>query len=207
MKRHGPWRAPVVLDNLIARKELAVMAAVFVDPGQSLAKDERGKSWWGDRQEEYDTLSPAYATFILTEILPEVRKHVLISDNPEARGIAGCSSGGIAAFTVAWQRPDQFRKVISFSGSFANLRGGQVYPALVRREGHKPIRIFQHVGANDLVANGVGSWLEVNKVMSAALDEKHYDHKFAIDQGTHCSVGAASILPDAMRWTWRDYPR
>lgn len=206
MKRDGYWRAPVVLDNLIARKELPVMAAIFVEPGQSIAK-YKGKPFLGNRQEEYDTLSAAYASFILKEILPEVRQHVHITDSAAARGIAGCSSGGIAAFTVAWQRPDQFRKVISFSGSFADLRGGQMYPELVRREKRKPIRVFQHVGANDLVLDGLPSWLEENNLVAAALDEQHYDHKYVVDYGTHCSVGAASILPDALRWTWRDYPK
>jgi len=206
MKRDGHWRAPVVLDNLIARNELPLMAAVFVEPGASIAK-YKGKPFLSNRQEEYDTLSGAYASFLLEEIFPEVRKHVHIADDAAARGIAGCSSGGIASFTVAWQRPDQFRKVISFSGSFADLRGGQVYPDLVRREKRKPIRVFQHVGTNDVVFAGLPSWLEENNLMSAALDEKHYEHKYVVDHGTHCSVGAASILPDAMRWTWRDYPR
>src|SRR5437868_5981536 len=113
MKRDGYWRAPVVLDNLIARKELPVMAAVFVEPGDSIAK-VKGKPFLGNRQEEYDTLSAAYGSFLLEEIFPEVRKHVRIADEAAGRGIAGCSSGGIASFTVAWRRPDQFLKVISF---------------------------------------------------------------------------------------------
>ncbi len=206
MKRDGQWRATVVLDNLIANKELPVMAAVFVNPGDSIGKS-KGKPFMSNRQEEYDTLSGAYVSFLMNEIFPEVREHVHIADNATSRGIAGCSSGGIASFTVAWQRPDQFRKVISFSGSFADLRGGQVYPNLVGREQSKPIRVFQHVGANDIVFEGLPSWFEENNLMSAALDAKHYDHKYVVDQGTHCSVGAASILPDALRWTWRDYPR
>lgn len=206
MKRDGHWRAAVVLDNLLARKELPVMAAVFVDPGVSIGKWDNGEPFYSNRSVEYDTLSAAYATFILEEILPEARKHVHITDDPEGRGIAGCSSGGIGAFTAAWQRPDQFRKVISFSGSFVNIRGGHVYPDLVRREDRKPIRTFLQVGANDIVTT-LGAALDTNKVMSAALDEKRYDHRFFLDQSTHCSVLAASSLPNAMRWTWRDYPR
>lgn len=207
MKREGHWRAPVVLDNLLARKEVPVMAAAFIDPGVSIAKSLRNKKKpaMDNRSVEYDTLNAAYASFLFDEILPEVRKHVHIADNPGARAIAGCSSGGIGSFTVAWQRPDQIRKVISFSGSFANLRGGQAYPEIVRQTKSKPIRIFQHVGANDIVFDGLPPWLEGNNLMSAALDEKHYDHKYILDQGTHCSVGAASTLPDAMRWIWRDY--
>jgi enterochelin esterase family protein len=204
MRRDGHWRAPVVLDNLIARKEVPIMAAVFVDPGAAIAK-YKGTPIRDNRSEEYDTLSGAYASLILDEILPEVGRHVRVTRDPAGRGIAGCSSGGIGAFTVAWQRPDQFRKVISFSGSFWDERGGQVYPTLIRKENRRPIRVFQHVGANDLVLDGLPSTFEENNLMSAALDGKHYDHKYIVDQGTHCSVGAASILPDAMRWTWRDF--
>lgn len=206
MKRHGYWGAPVVLDNLIAHKELPIMAAVFVDPGVSIARWQ-GKPIQSNRSVEYDTLSSAYARFLLDEIFREVRKHVRITNDPAGRGIGGCSSGGIASFTVAWQRPDQFRKVISFSGSFDDERGGQEYPALVRHENRKPIRVFQHVGAHDLALEGLLSTLEENNLMSAALADRHYDHRYVVDHGTHCSVGAASILPDAMRWTWRDYPR
>jgi enterochelin esterase-like enzyme len=108
---------------------------------------------------------------------------------------------------VAWQSPYQFHKVISFSGSFWNERGGQVYPALVRQENRKSIRVFQHVGANDLVLDGLLPTLEENNLISFAFDEKHFDHKYVMDRGTRCSVGAAAILPDAMRWPWRDYNR
>lgn len=207
MKRDGHYRVPVVLDNLIARKELPVMAAVFVDPGLSIGRDKEGKPIDKNRSVEYDTLSAAYATFLLDEILPEVRKHVKITDDPEGRGIGGCSSGGICSFTAAWQRPDQFRKVLSLSGSYTNIRGGQVYPSLVRQADKKPIRVFQHSDTNDMVVTGWGSWPEANKAMDAALREKGYDHKFVFGHDVHCGMHAASLIPDAMRWLWRDYPK
>jgi enterochelin esterase-like enzyme len=205
--RDGVWRAPVVLDNLIARKELPVMAAVFINPGVSIGKDEAGKSIIDNRSVEYDTLSAAYATFLLEEILPEIRKHIEITDDPNGRGITGCSSGGICAFTVAWQRPDQFRKVLSFSGSFTNMRGGNVYPSLIGKSDKKPIRIFQQDGTNDLVISGWGSWLEANKAVAAALDQKGYDHQLVLKPDAHCGMHGPSIFPEAMRWLWRDYPR
>jgi len=207
MKRHGRWRVPVVLDNLIARNDLPVMGAVFVNPGICIGKNPDGKPIDSDRSVEYDTLSPAYATFLLEEILPEVQKHIRITDDPNGRGICGCSSGGIAAFTVAWQRPDQFRKVLSFSGSFTNIRGGQVYPSLVRQADKKPIRIFQQSGSNDMVVSEWGSWAEANKAMAAALDEKGYDHQFVFGHDVHCGKEGPSLFPAAMRWLWRDYPR
>jgi enterochelin esterase-like enzyme len=207
MQRNAGWRTPVVLDNLIAKKELPVMAAVFVNPGYSIGKNSDGSPVDYNRSVEYDTLSSAYASFLLDEILLEVRKHVKITDDPEGRGIGGCSSGGIAAFTVAWQRPDQFRKVLSFCGSFTNIRGGQVYPSLVRQAEKKPLRVFQQSGTHDMDVPGWGTWSVANKAMSAALDEKGYDHKFVFGEDSHCGKQGPSILPDAMRWLWRDYPK
>jgi enterochelin esterase family protein len=206
VKRDGHWRLPVVLDNLIAHGQLPVIAAVFVNPGASTGHRD-GKPINSNRSVEYDTLSPAYATFLWTEILPEVRQHVHLREDASARAIGGCSSGGIASLTAAWQFPDRFRKVLSLSGSYANIRGGQVYPRLIRGAARKPIRVFQQVGAHDAVVEGWGSWLELNQAVSAALDEKHYDHKFVMTGDTHCGVENAAQVPQAMRWLWRDYPR
>jgi len=207
LRRDGPWRATVVLDNLIEKRDLPVIIGVFVDPGVAIAKYEDGRPYQNDRTVEYDTLSPDYATFLLTEILPEVRKHVSITADPEGHGIAGCSSGGISAFTVAWQRPDEFRKVLSFSGSFANLRGGQRYPEIVRREQRRPIRVFQLSDTNDIVFQELPPWFEANSAMAAALEERQYDHRFVYGNDTHCGLHGQSMLPDALRWLWRDYPR
>lgn len=196
VKRDGAWRVPVVFDNLIARKEMPVTLGVFINPGAQ--GDQKNRSL------EYDTLSDAYATFLVDEILPLVRAHAKITDDPEGRAIAGASSGGICAFTVAWQRPDQFRKVFSTIGSFTDIRGGGKYPDLVRAAERKPIRVFQQDGANDLV-NQFGSWPEANQRMNAALEEKGYDHRFVFGEGTHNPRHGAAILPDALRWLWRDY--
>jgi len=206
MKRDGHWRLPVVLDNLIARGDLPVMAAVFVNPGASSGRRD-GKPINSNRSVEYDTLSPAYATFLWNEILPEVRQHVHLREDASARAIGGCSSSGIASFTAAWQFPDRFRKVLSLSGSYANIRGGQVYPGIISATARKPIRVFQQVGAHDAVVEGWGAWLEANQAVSAALDEKHYDHKFVLTGDTHCGVENAAEVPEAMRWLWRDYRR
>jgi len=206
VKRDGHWRLPVVLDNLIAHGQLPVIVGVFVNPGASTGHRD-GKPINSNRSVEYDTLSPAYATFLWNEILPEVRQHVHLREDASARAIGGCSSGGIASLTAAWQFPDRFRKVLSLSGSYANIRGGQVYPSLIRGAARKPIRVFQQVGAHDAVVEGWGSWLELNQAVSAALDEKHYDHKFVMTGDTHCGVENAAQVPQAMRWLWRDYPR
>jgi len=214
VKRDGGWRVPVVFDNLIHKKEMPVTVAVFINPGDTPLKpgepprkrpDGRPASA-KNRSVEYDTLSDAYVRFLLEEILPEVRKTVKITDDPNGHAIAGSSSGGICAFTAAWERPDHFRKVFSTIGSFTNIRGGGKYPEIVRNSPAKPIRIFMQDGANDIV-NQFGSWPEANKAMHAALKEKGYDVKFVFGEGTHNSKHGASLLPDAMRWLWRDYAR
>lgn len=210
LTRDGVFRVPVVLNNLIAKGSIPVMAAVFVDPGVSYPKAPDGSPLNGgsNRSFEYDTVSADYATFLLDEILPQVKKHVRITDDPEGRGIAGYSSGGICAFNAAWHRPDRFRKVFSNNGSFVNIRGGNVYPDLVRQSERKPIRVFLQDGIRDALPSFPGlDWPEGNKAMAAALDEKGYDHRFVLGEGTHSPRHAAALFPDAMKWLWRDYPK
>jgi enterochelin esterase family protein len=208
------YRALTVFDNLIARKEMPVTIGIFIQPGDfPLKPGEKPRKRpdgrpapRANRSKEYDTLSDAYSRFLLEEILPEVAKRYNLTKDPEGRCIAGSSSGGICAFTVCWQRPDQFRKCFTTVGSFTNIRGGNQYPDLVRAAPKKPIRIFQQDGANDIV-NQYGSWPEANKAMAKALAEKGYDHQFVFGEGVHSSHHGTQIFPDAMRWMWRDYPK
>ena len=157
-----------------------------------------------NRSFEYDTLSDQYARFLLEEILPEVGKKYKLTEDPECRAICGISSGGICAFTVAWQRPDAFRKVLSHVGSFTNIRGGHVYPSLIRSTPNKPIRVFLQDGSNDL-DNQYGNWWLANQEMAAALKFKQYDYKFVGGTGQHSGKHGGAILPDSLRWLWREH--
>ncbi len=205
------YEAPKVFDNLIHKKEMPVTIGIFIQPGDIPLKpgEEPQKRKDGkapsrrNRSVEYDTLSDLYARFLLEEILPEVGKKYNLTKNPDERCIAGSSSGGICAFTVCWERPDEFRKCFTTVGSFTNIRGGNKYPELVRNSPKKPIRMFQQDGANDIV-NQFGSWPEANKAMAAALQDKGYDHKFVFGEGVHSSKHGTALFPDAMRWIWRD---
>jgi enterochelin esterase family protein len=207
------YKASTVFDNLIYKHQMPVTIGIFIKPGDVPLKPGEPPRKRPDgrpagpknRSLEYDTLSDAYARFLLEEILPEVGKQYNLTKDPEGRCIAGSSSGGICAFTVAWQRPNEFRKVFTTVGSFTNIRGGNKYPDLVRLTPKKPIRIFQQDGANDIV-NQFGSWPEANKAMAAALDAKGYDHKFVFGEGVHSSKHGTAIFPEAMRWMWRDWP-
>lgn len=208
------YKAPTVFDNLINKKEMPVTIGIFIKPGDKPRKpgepprkrpDGRPASP-ANRSTEYDTLGDKYSRFLLEEILPEVSKKYNLTKDPEGRCIAGSSSGGICAWTVCWERPDQFRKCYTTVGSFTNIRGGNKYPEMVRNSPKKPIRIFQQDGVNDIV-NQFGSWPEANKAMAAALDEKGYDHKFVVGQGVHSSNHGTQLFPEAMRWIWRDYKK
>jgi len=199
----GQFRVPVVFDNLIHRKEMPVTVGIFVNPGKFPAPGKAEKDWRSNRSFEYDTPSNQYARFLESEILPEVEKKVKLRTDATGRAICGISSGGICAFTVAWERPDLFSKVLSHVGSFTNIRGGDVYPGLIRKTERKPIRVFLQDGSGDL-DNLHGSWPLANLSMAAALRFMDYDYKFVYGDGGHNGRHGGVILPDALRWLWRD---
>lgn len=204
----GDFRATTVFDNLIARGEMPVTVAVFVDPGTSDAFAEK-RGWQPrptNRSVEYDSVSDAYARFVIDELLPAVTEQtgVKLTQNPELRAICGMSSGGICAFTVAWFRPDSFRKVVSHIGSFVDIRGGHVIPALVRKSDPKPLRVFLQEGANDL-DNQHGNWPLGNLQMANSLAYRNYDHRFVYGDGEHNGQHGGTIFPDTLRWLWRDW--
>ncbi len=200
----GHSRVPIVFDNLIHRGEMPVTIGIFISPGVVPPAKEGGKPR-KNRSFEYDTLSDQYARFLIDEILPAVGKDYNLTDDVQGRAICGISSGGICAFTVAWERPDAFRKVISYVGSFTNIRGGHVYPALIRKTEKKPIRVFLQDGENDL-DNLHGSWPLANRQMAAALKFANYDYRFEMGDGGHNGQHGGALLPDMLRWLWRDYP-
>lgn len=219
----GEYRIPYVFDNLIYRREMPVTIGVFINPGHTPTQTESTDQEWGDRTNnrgiEYNSLNDQYAKLIVDELMPELRKSYNISDNPDDHAIAGASSGAICAFTVAWQRPDVFHKVISTIGSFTNIRGGHVYPDQIRQSPTKPIRVFLQDGLNDnrgvRRTRGAGAptydpkwdWHAQNIKMVAALTEKHYDVNYTWGIGTHSNKQGGAIMPDMLRWLWRDYPR
>jgi len=204
----GQVRVPVVFDNLIAAGELPVTIGIFLNPGWFAEKFDEPQKWkapqgvGSNRSVEYDTLDAKYAEFLEKEILPEVGKNYRLTDDPEQRAICGMSSGGICAFTVAWERPDLFRKVLSHIGSFTNIRGGHVYPSLVRKTERKPLRVFLQDGSNDL-DNEHGSWPLANQEMAAALKFAGYDYDFVFGEGAHNGNHGGAIFPESVRWLWR----
>jgi enterochelin esterase family protein len=198
----GEFRVPIVFDNLIHAGAMPVTVGIFLNPGH--VGDTAPKIPWhaSNRSFEYDTLSDQYARFLLEEILPEVATRWKLTDDPEQRAICGISSGGICAFTVAWERPDAFRKVLSHIGSFTDIRGGHAYPSLIRKEPVRPLRVYLQDGEADL-DNEYGNWWLANLQMVAALRYRGYDHKFVGGTGAHDGKHGGAILPDSLRWLWR----
>jgi gluconolactonase len=206
------YKAPEVFDELIHKKEMPVTIGVFITPGQVKAPNEQALGRF-NRSYEYDTLSDNYVRFLLEELLPEVEskttsdgRPIRLSRDGNDRCIAGASSGAICAFTAAWERPDAFRRVFSAIGSYAGLRGGYVYPTLVRKYEPKPIRIFLQDGSDD-VNNFAGDWWMANQEMERALTFAGYEVNHDWGTGGHNNQHATRIFSDAMRWLWKDWPK
>ncbi|HCS51196.1 MAG TPA: hydrolase [Planctomycetaceae bacterium] len=196
------WRIPTVFDNLIAQGDMPPTIAVFLNPGHEMSKPRKDNKH-SNRGYEYDSLGDRYVTFLMDEIIPQVEERYNISDDPNMHAIGGSSSGAICAWTAAWERTDYFRKVYSSVGSFTHLRGGNIYPALVRKTEPKPIRIYMADTSGD-VDNAFGSWWWANQRMASALNYMGYDVRFDNAEGFgHNSDFGSAHFPDAMRWLWR----
>lgn len=200
----GGGYVATAFDNLIAKGEMPVTVAVMIRPGNFAG----GRS---NRSYEYDRLSDQYVRFLLEEILPEVEKTVSLRHDANSRAIAGASSGGICAFTAAWERPNEFSKVLSWVGSFTNIQagptfkeGGHNYEAMIRKAPKRNIRVFLQDGENDLDNNN-GNWPLANQQMAKSLAFAGYDYKFVFGQGFHSGKHGTAVFPDSLRWLWRDY--
>lgn len=187
-------RAAVVLDNLVHAGDIPPMVGVFVDPA-------------ADRNAEYDPFDGRYADVLVSEVLPRVRDVVRLSDDPRRHALCGFSSGASASFTAAWHRPDVFGKVIGFSSSFPQVRGGRPVSQLIALHEVRPLRVFLQVGHRDLGWDDPeDNWLAENLRVAAALAEAAYDVRLVLGDGGHDSNHAGVLLPDALRWSWRDDP-
>jgi enterochelin esterase family protein len=204
-----PARLLHVIDNLTAEKRIPVMVSVFISPG--MAGERRMRSI------QYDTVTDAYARYLLDEILPEVEKTVKLRKDGYSRAIAGESSGAVCAFTAAWFKPGEFSRVMSRIGTYTSIQwkpkgdglgsdldGGNIYPFAVRKQPKRNIRIWLSDGAEDL-ENNHGSWPLQNIQMANSLKMREYDFAFRWSLGTHSTSHGNAELPEALAWLWRDY--
>ena len=231
----GPGQLNLVrnaLDNLTISKDPnrtlpAFIAVAVQNGGNDGKKSERGL--------EYDTMSDRLAKFINDEVLPAVLQNseikasypkIAFTDNPWGRAVIGCSSGGAAALTMGWFRPDLFRRLIAYSGTFVDQQDDDApeeakYPLgaweyhsgmkLIETCEKKPLRIFTHVSENDLRSKDPEethhNWVMAGKRTAGALQAKGYDHRFVFSLGTgHCDRRVfEQTLGDALVWIWRGY--
>jgi gluconolactonase len=206
------WNASTVFDNLIARGELPVIVGIYVRPGVVKAADPKNALDRFNRSYEYDGLGDGYVRFLLEEILPDVEKRstsdgraIHLSQSGNDRAIGGSSSGAIAAFTAAWERPDAFTRVFSAIGTYVGIRGGDRYPGLIRKTEPKPLRIFLQDGSSDLNIYA-GDWWMANQTMERALTYANYELNHAWGEGGHSGAQGTSLFPDAIRWLWKGWP-
>lgn len=231
----GPSRMNLVrnaLDNLTISKDPERKLPAFIVIGvQNGGNDGKGS----ERGLEYDTMSDRYARFINDEVLPAVLKNkeiraaypkIAFTENPWGRATMGCSSGGAAALTMGWFRPDLFRRLITYSGTFVDQQDDDApeeakYPLgaweyhssmkLIENSKKKPLRIFTHVAENDLRAKDPEStyhnWVMANERTAATLKAKGYDYRYVFSRGTrHCDRKVfEQTLADTLIWTWRGY--
>ena len=201
----GGLKVPIVFDNLIQKKDMPVTIAIMVTPGViPPPKDVQAYPRY-NRSYEYDSPTDLYARFLIEELIPEVAKDYNLTKDATGRAICGSSSGGIAAFVAAWERPDYFSRVVSFVGSFTNLRGGERLASLIRKTEAKPIRIYMQDGTNDLDIYS-GSWFVGNTDVDRALTFAGYEHQFVVGSEGHNGKHAAAVFPDALRYIWKGYP-
>ncbi|NVK54772.1 MAG: esterase family protein [Alteromonadaceae bacterium] len=224
---NGSLRIQTVMANLIAQGAMPVTIGLFITPGNLSERypDDLGWSNPDHRWQEYDVVSDAYSRFLTDELIPEIARQYHLTNDPEQRAIGGTSSGAIAAFTAAWFRPDYFRKVYSAIGSFVSIGfrpkeydhqyGGHDYPALIRREPIRPLRIFMQDGVHDL-DNEWGNWFLANQQMAAAFKYANrqadktnqkgprYELKTVWTDGEHNDAQPGALLPEALRWLWAE---
>jgi iron(III)-enterobactin esterase len=231
----GPGQMKLIrnaLDNLTISKDpnrqLPPFIAIAVENGGSDAKNsERGL--------EYDTMSDRLARFINDEVFPAVLTSAQIkaafpklalTQNPWGRAVMGCSSGGAAALTMGWFRPDLFRRIIAYSGTFVDQQDDDAaeeaeYPLgaweyhssmkIIEKSEKKPLRIFTHVSENDNRAKDpeetYHNWVMAGERTAAALKSRGYHHRYVFSRATrHCDGRVFDhTLADTLAWTWRGY--
>ena len=205
------YDATTVLDNLIATGEMPITIGVFINPGVVCDEDNNVVRY--NRCKEFDSTDDTWAQFIEQEVLTQVTalkttdgRSINISSDPNDRAITGASSGGIAAFTAAWNRPDLFSRVYTTVGTFVAMRGGNEYPAIVRKTEPKPLRIYMQDGWYDVWNPIFGEWFEYNLLMESALNFAGYEAFHLWNRGNHSIKYGTLAFPDAMRWLWKGYP-
>ena len=203
------------LDNLIAQHRVPAMIAISIGNGS-------GDAPGSERGLEYDTMSPRYAEFVETEVLPLVEKQykVKLTKDPEGRATMGGSSGGSAALIMAWYHPEWYHRVLTYSGTYVNQQwpanaetphgAWEFHDTLIPNSPVKPIRLWMEVGDKDNLGapDGYHDWVLANENMAKVLAAKgyHYQFVFARNAGHTDRTVKMQTLPEALEYIWQGYP-
>jgi iron(III)-enterobactin esterase len=205
------------LDNLIAEKRVPTMVAISIGNGG-------GDAQGSERSLEYDTMSGRYAEFIEIEVLPLVERqyNVKLTKDPEGRATMGGSSGGSAAFIMAWYHPELYHRVLAYSITAINQQwphsdetphgAWEFHERLIPNSPVKPIRVWLEVGDRDflnpnVMRDDMHDWVVAGENMARVLAAKgyHYQFVFARNAG-HVDRGVKQqTLPEALEWLWRGF--
>jgi enterochelin esterase-like enzyme len=207
---------PKILDNMIYEHRLPAMIAVMINSGG-------GDAQGSERGLEYDTVSGQYALFIETEVLPKIAHdyNITFSKDPDARAAMGGSSGGAAAFTMAWFHPELYHRVLTYSGTYVNQQSPfnpesphgawEYHEHLIPQSEPKPLRIWLEVSEHDIGAQrdeaSLHNWVMANQRMAAALKAKGYPYRYVFAEGARHTDGRVTrqTLPGALEWLWAGY--
>jgi enterochelin esterase family protein len=202
------------LDGLIAAKKIPVMIGISIGNGS-------GDAQGSQRGLEYDTMSGLYAEFVEKEVLPvvEAKYKVKLTKNPDGRATMGCSSGGSAAMSMAWYRPDLYHRVVSYSGTFVYQQwpynaetphgAWDYHETLIPKSPKKPLRIWMHVSDRDnlITRDAYHDWVLANERMADVLAKKKYPYQFVFTKNSgHCDRAVKeATYPLALEWVWQGY--
>jgi enterochelin esterase-like enzyme len=152
--------------------------------------------------------------------------HIAFTDNPWGKAAMGGSSGGAAALAMGWFRPDLFRRLITYSGTFVDQQDDDApeeaaYPLgaweyhssmkLIENSEKKPLRIFTHVSEHDngakLPEESYHNWVMANERTAAALKAKGYDYRYIYSLASKHTDPRVfeQTLADTLVWMWRGY--
>ena len=208
----GLSNLPASCSKLISQGLMPVCIAIGIEPGKIYDAEHKTVIRY-NRSNEFDNTNGNMARFIEENVIPELCRQktpdgrkIIISPRAEDHAATGASSGGIAAFNLAWERPDLFSRVYTSVGTFVPFRYGDQFPGIIRKTEPKPIRIYIQDNRDDTWNPLFGSWYEYNCLMVSALQFAGYELDYRWDEGKHNGKNGNAIMPQVLEWLWAGWP-
>lgn len=167
------------------------------------------------------TKAAAYGRFVAEEVMPHVRQNFRVSERVQDTAVLGASLGGLSAFDLAWNYPQQFGSVGVMSGSFwwragdeetAVAPGRRIAHSLVRQGPKRAGLRFWFEAAtqdetDDRDNNGVIDAIQDTLELMAELENLGYQRGddmvyLEVAGGRHNYQTWAKILPEFLMWAF-----